>query len=297
MIQSMTGFGSSRSETPLVILNIQIKSVNGRFLETRFRLPREYAPFESELKKLLSQNVARGSFDISVHREVTASALGAEVRANVGLARSWLRAAETLSRELSLGYSNIGLETIMRFPDVVTQPSSLESVLDAEKADLINVFKTALEALKEERLREGSEQYKTFHELLELISTFVQNIETNIEKITEALRAKLLDRLKSLVPAGEVNIDPARLSQEVLFLVEKADVTEEVERAKAHVTAFKKALDGKGAVGKKLEFYTQEIHRELNTIGSKVQNIELTMGVVEAKAVVERLREQVQNVE
>jgi uncharacterized protein (TIGR00255 family) len=293
----MTGFGSSKLGSADVILNVQVKSVNGRFLESRFKLPREYAAFETELKKTLSKSITRGTVDIFVHREVLTSSNASEVKPNIALARAWLTASQTLAKELKLSDSNLSLEAIMKLPEVVSLSNSLDSVSDNEKNQLFTVFGEAVKACVHEKKREGEEQFKVLNALLDQVFAFVKLVESQIEVLNKKLSGKLHERLKALVPSGEVAIDPSRLAQEVLFLTEKADVSEEIERAKAHVIAFKELLKDGASMGKKLEFYTQELHRELNTMGSKIQNVDLTLSVVDAKAVIERLREQVQNVE
>jgi len=293
MITSMTGFGSATLETDKISLSCQIKSVNGRFLEIRLRMPREYSVLENEIKKIVAASLNRGSVDISIYRTLKGKAGDVEVVPNVSLAKGWIKATQALSLETGI-VGNISLDSLVRVPDVI-QVCEQTEIPTWEKEAILNVVTQALKGCAGERAREGEEQVKIFTSLLDDLDIFIVSVKKKKKQLDVDLQARLSERLKAI--SETITIDPHRLAQEVLYLSEKADIAEELARADTHVKAYREALKGKGSMGKKLEFYTQELHREVNTMGAKTQALDVTLDVIEAKTCVERLREQVQNVE
>jgi uncharacterized protein (TIGR00255 family) len=295
MIQSMTGFGLGLVENEKISLSVQIKSVNGRFLESRFRMPREYSALEAELKKRLGAKIQRGTVDVSIYRTLKGDAADFNVVPNIALARGWMKALDALNQELNLGLDAHGrTQALLRVQDLV-QVSDRAQLPDWEHKAVIQGFDQALEACLSEKKREGEELVKVFSDLLAKLEKFNAAVKKRKKEIDSELQNKVQDRLKAINES--VNVDPNRLAQEVMFLLDKGDIAEEIARAETHIKAYREALKEKGSVGKKLEFYTQELHREFNTMGSKTQTLEVTLDIIDAKTNVERLREQVQNVE
>jgi uncharacterized protein (TIGR00255 family) len=295
MIKSMTGFGLAQFQSEQLSLQVQVKSVNGRFLEVRFKMPREYAALESELKKIITKKIERGSVDVMINREVIATALPPEVKVNVALATAWLNEAKSLAKQLKIS-DDIRLDSVLKVPDVVTLGDA-RVLSESEKQQLVSTLSTALENCMKERQREGENLADTCLALLNDLEVFNKDVKGKKDKLAGELKEKIRERILALQEDVAFKVDDNRLSQEVLFLLDKADVAEEVARLEAHIEAFKKSLKQNGAAGKKLEFYTQELHREVNTLGAKTQNLEITLNIIEAKTRVERLREQVQNIE
>jgi len=292
-IRSMTGFGLSEINDEKIFLSVQVKSVNGRFLESRFRLPREYQSLEIELKKILNEFFSRGTVEVSINRTFNEAAMAAEVKVNETLARAWLKAYQQLGKALNLE-AQPGLQMITHVPGVMEIEDTAQ-ITEWEKVHVIKTFRQACEACLEERRREGRALAKILSDLLDQLEEFVLHVQKHRKTLNEKLHQKLKARLNEL--NAEVFVDPQRLAQEVLFAVEHSDVEEEVERALTHIKNYRKQLTLKESLGKKLEFYTQELHREVNTMGSKANDLGLTEKIIDAKAIVERLREQVQNVE
>jgi len=284
MMTSMTGFGSARKEDDHFLLNVQIKSVNGRFLESRFRMPREYSPLEGDLKKLLAKKIQRGTIDININRVSKASSKPISVSVNTALAESWISATKELSEKFKIN-STISLETLARVPDVI-QFAETDELGESEKALLFSAVSSALEQCFSEKQREGLEQVETFTKLLNELENFIESVKKKKDFLDKQLQTKLHERLKAL--KGDVIVDPNRLAQEVLLLLDKADIAEEIDRATTHITAFRKTLKSPPPTGKKLEFYTQELHREINTMGSKTQSLEVTLDIIEAKTKIVR---------
>lgn len=175
------------------------------------------------------------------------------------------------------------------------QLSDTSDVPESEKTLLTGCFEKALDLCVEEKKREGKAQGQIFSDLLDDLEKFTDKIKSKKDAIDKDLQKNLKGRLSEL--QKEVSIDPNRLAQEALFLIEKADIAEELTRADTHIKAFRQVLKAPPPTGKKLEFYTQELHREVNTMGSKTQSLQVTLDIIDAKTIVERLREQVQNVE
>lgn len=291
-MKSMTGFGSHRAQTADVSLEVSVRTVNGRFLETRCHLPREMIAIEGDLRKLLASHLKRGTVDVFVNRKVR-SQRKLKVSVNKDLARQYLDAYQQLGRDLKLN-PQLHLESIAKLPEVIKIEEGLE--LDPkEKSVLLKSFQAALQACVRERLREGK-ALKT--ELIKLLGGLEARIR-EIAKLREEANRQLQERFEARVMSRMkgTELDAQRVSQEIVLQIEKADINEELQRLTEHVKNYRTMLQVKEPEGKKLDFYTQELLREVNTIGSKSQVAQITQAVVEAKTLIERLREQVQNVE
>ncbi|MEN0059074.1 MAG: YicC/YloC family endoribonuclease [Bdellovibrio sp.] len=292
-MRSMTGYGTAKVQTKDVTVEVSIRSVNGRFLEPRFHIPREFAGQEGELKKILAQTIERGTVDIFVARRVRAVAGKAEVSVNEPLARKYVTAYKQLSKQLNLPMQ-LHLEVFARLPDIIKVEESHELYAGEDKV-LKKAFMEACKNCDKERLREGKALRRDLEKLLQLLEKQVRFIsdlrgEANVQ-LQERYEQKIRARLKG------AEIDAARLSQEIVIQLEKADINEELSRLSEHIKNYRQLVTSQSAEGKKLDFYTQELLREVNTIGSKSQIAKITQSVVEAKTIIERLREQVQNVQ
>lgn len=291
-MKSMTGFGSERAQNNDVSVEISVRAVNGRFLETRFHLPREFMPFESDLRKILSSQLKRGTVDVFIIRRVR-SAKAAKLQVNQELAAKYLQAYKQLAKNFKLR-DDLHVETIARLPDVL----KLEEAHDPdskEKAILLKSFKTAVENCVRERLREGKALRGDLTKCLTSLEKKIQSILSLREEANRQLQERFETRLAGRIKGGE--LDPQRLSQEIALQLDKSDINEELQRLTEHLKNFRQMMSAKEVEGKKLDFYTQELLREVNTIGSKSQVAKITQVVVESKTLIERLREQVQNVE
>lgn len=292
-MKSMTGFGTTSMSSPGVELEINIRAVNGRFLEMRLHLPREYAPLESGLKKQLSTVFQRGTVDVYVSRKLKALAQTKKVSVQQELAAEYLKGLKKLRTGLKLK-DEVSLETIVRLPDVVRVEETNE-LTPSEKVLVEKAFKKAAEACDSEREREGESLNKELAKLLQQLEKITAALSSLRESANEELEKRFKDRLEKLGFEGQV--EPQRLAQEIIMQLDRTDINEELARLNEHVEAYRKLLGSSEPQGKKMDFYAQELLREVNTIGSKSHVAKLTSLVVEAKTVVERIREQVQNVE
>lgn len=293
----MTGFGTFRSNNNEVVIEVSIRAVNGRFLETRFHLPRHFFPFESELKRKFTGTVLRGTVDIFISRKVKASTQSGKILVNTKLAQEYMKAFKKLSTDLKFSDS-IRLEQITKQPDVI-QLEEADSISPQELGILKKTFEAALKKFDIERVREGLALKKDLIKNLKELQKHIGRISKLRDEANKALLERFEAKVKSRLPkdvAGQ-QMDPQRISQEIVIQLEKADINEEIIRLTEHIKNFEKLSELSVVEGKKLDFYTQELLREVNTIGSKSQVAGITESVVDAKTLIERIREQVQNIE
>lgn len=292
-MKSMTGYGTAKVQSKNVTVEVSIRSVNGRFLEPRFHLPREFVSYEGELKKVLGASLSRGTIDVFVSRRVKASASKAQMTVNDALAKRYMVAYKHLSKELGVPF-NVHLEVVARLPEVIKVEETYE-LFPGEDKVLKKAFAQACVNCDRERAREGKSLQK---DLLKLLASLEKQVKI-ISDLREEANAQLQDRyeqkIRTRLKGNE--IDATRLSQEIVIQLEKADINEELTRLAEHIKSYRQMVVSNQAEGKKLDFYTQELLREVNTIGSKSQVAKITASVVEAKTLIERLREQVQNVQ
>lgn len=293
----MTGYGNAKGSSSSVDLEVSVKAVNGRFFDLRCHVPKEYSGMENEIKKMVSQSIKRGTVDVYINRRSGAGSLQAEVKVQTSLARKWLKTYRQLGKDLRLP-DDVTLELVARQPEVLTVVQE-EKVSAQEKKLLLTTLKKTVANCQKEREREGLSLQKDlldkFRQLEKLTEIFIKLRSQANEELGKRYQQRL-----SQFKKGE--IDPQRLAQEIVIQVDKADINEEIIRLKEHLRAMKALVTTKGgrskeSQGKKLDFYSQELLREVNTIGSKSQIARLTQSVVDAKAIIERIREQVQNIE
>lgn len=289
----MTGYGLGKAQSSSSQVDVSLRAVNGRFLETRFHLPREFVGIESDLKKTLGKYFERGTLDVFVSRRVKPSAQASNLVVNKELAKKYFDAYKQIAKELKLD-SRFHAETIARLPDVIKMEDGME-ISGAEKKALQQAFEKACKACDEERKREGKSIKTDLDSTLKKLEKEVEDIQSVREEVNQNLLSRFEQKIKSRLTG--VEIDSTRLSQEVVIQLEKSDINEELTRLKEHIKNYRQLFASNEAQGKKLDFYTQELLREVNTIGSKSSVSKLTQIVVQAKTLIERLREQVQNVE
>ncbi|MFN7729455.1 MAG: YicC/YloC family endoribonuclease [Bdellovibrio sp.] len=292
-MKSMTGFGAGRAESQKSQIDVSLRAVNGRYLETRFHLPREFHPFESDLKKKLEEFFERGTVDVFVSRKVRADQSQLKVVLNRDLAKQYMESYKQIAKDLKIR-GEAQVETIARLPEVLRIESEAD-VSNLEKKALLQAFEKACKACDTERRREGKSLKGDLEDLLAKLESEIADIHGVRDEANQNLLARFEQKIKTRLQGLE--IDSARLSQEVVMQIDKTDINEEVSRLREHVKNYRHLLQSSEAQGKKLDFYTQELLREVNTIGSKSSLSKLTQIVVEAKSNIERLREQVQNVE
>jgi uncharacterized protein (TIGR00255 family) len=296
-MKSMTGYGQARLQTSEVSIEISLRAVNGRFLENRFHLPRCYFSFESDLKKKLSTCVRRGTVDVYISRKLKANITSSKVVMNTKLAEDYLKAFQKLSKSLKMS-DPIKFDLITRQADII-QIEEQDQISATEVSGLKKTFELALNKFETERKREGQALKNDLRKNIKDLQKYILKVSKLREDANKMLYEKFEAKLIARIPKGVEmpGIDAQRLTQEIVIQLEKSDINEEIIRLNEHLKNFEKIIDVPVVEGKKLDFYTQELLREVNTIGSKSQIAGITESIVESKTLIERIREQVQNVE
>jgi uncharacterized protein (TIGR00255 family) len=292
MVTSMTGYGHGEAESGGISVSAEIRSVNGRFLEIIPRLPRTLALRENDIKELVRKKVVRGKINVlvTVNRESSAAA---SLRLNIPAARAYYRLLNDLRKAVRLRQP-VKLEHLLQFSDIF-EPQELEQDDDVEWRTAAIALEGALDELLQMRRGEGEQLAKDFRERLTMLSDILDRIEQLARQEIPAERERLRERIALL--AGDQNIDAGRLELEIALLADKLDVTEECVRFRSHLAFFLQALEREEAAGRKLNFLIQEMNREVNTIGSKSGATAIAHSVVQMKEELERIREQLQNIE
>lgn len=292
MIRSMTGFGRACAQCEGYVISIEIKSVNHRFFEFSCRLPRQYGFIEDKLKTYINSRVSRGKIDCFVTIEALDTD-NADVVVNHTLAGAYVRALKELSERYGLR-EDFGASTVARFPDVFITKNEQE---DEEKLWSLTkeVAAQAVDKFVEMREAEGKKMKDDISSRAGLILDSVAYIEKRSPETVKLYNQKLVERVHELL--GDVSLDEGRILQEVAIYADKVAVAEETVRLRSHLEQLGKFLDSDEPVGRKLDFLVQEMNREANTIGSKASDVDIAGKVVDIKAEIEKIREQIQNIE
>lgn len=288
----MTGFGSASAQIAGASLVVEVKSVNHKFCEVKLRLPRELTNLEVPLTRAVKARIARGALDVIVKLE-TESGETAPADVDVKILGAYRRAFEQAAGALGVA-NDVGLSAYLHLPNVLrVRDATLDSA--ALEPTVQGVVSTALQALVQMRTTEGAALFADLTARLGVLNGLAQRIGPLSAKSVEEARARFEARLQELgLPQG---VDPNRVAQEVALLADRSDVSEELTRLDGHLRQFRELLEATEPVGRKLDFLVQELHREINTTGSKSQSLDLARLVIEFKAELEKIREQIQNVE
>ncbi len=290
-MNSMTGFGRGEAERDGRKLCIELKSVNHRYLDINIRIPRILMFLEDYLRSMIKEKVSRGRLDVFVNFFSTAEE-DKHIVADMGLINAYLSVFKEI--EGSTGLANdIAISHLLRLNDCIVQE---ENELNEEelKALLTAAANTALENLMNMRQSEGNNLVQDIAMRLKTILNMNEEISAKEESIVAQIKEKLLKRIGELT---EISVDEVRIAQEVVFYADKQNITEEVVRVRNHVAEFDKLLKKNVPAGRQMDFMVQELNREFNTIGSKTSDIEITNMVIAAKTEIEKIREQIQNIE
>lgn len=288
----MTGFGSGRARVQDEELSVELKSLNHKFCEVKARLPRELTALEPMVQKAVKDRLARGAVEVFVKRQ-TPGASAAAPQVDLALAREYQRALLELARALGAP-EQVSLREVASLPGVLKVE---ERGVDAESAQraLEAALSEALEKLSEMRRREGEAIRADLESRLAQIEAGTRELESLAPRQVAEYQKRLEERIAEL--SRGVALDPQRLAQEVAYMAERTDVAEEMTRLRSHLVQFRELIASSEPSGRKMDFLVQEMHREVNTTGSKSQHPEISTRIVAMKAELERIREQVQNVE
>lgn len=289
MLKSMTGFSRLEKEFKEGKLNGEARSLNSRYMEMNLRLPKLDYSIENLLRQKVKKFIKRGKIDIVIKWERPDSNFY-NLKINEDAIRMYLDAANHLKEKYRIR-GNLTIENIFNLKDIF----AYEENNNISEEDLINFFEELLEKLDEERKREGKLIKKDLLSRIKTINSKIKEIEKRFPNIIKDHEKRLKEKIKGVLKDG--NVDDARILQELVIFMERIDISEEITRLKGHIKNFKETLSSNEPIGRKLDFIIQEMVRETNTIGSKSSDYEISERVVQIKVEVEKMREQVQNVE
>lgn len=292
MILSMTGYGRWKETLEGRDITVELKSVNSRYFEYSSRIPRSCAFLDDRLKKLLASRISRGKVELSLQLQSIGEAETVIVP-DIPLAKSYQSALRTLSEELQLK-NDATVSLVARFPDVLA-PRRAELDQELLWQQVSEVCTKALDSFAAMRAAEGQKLAEDIRSRLDFLEQAVGEVEQDSAGRLEAYTQRLYARLKTLLE--DRSIDDARVLTEAAIFADKTAVDEETVRLRSHIQQYREILAAGGPVGRKLDFLTQELNRETNTIGSKCQDLAITRLVVDMKAEIEKIREQIQNLE
>ncbi|HJQ38210.1 MAG TPA: YicC/YloC family endoribonuclease [Thermoanaerobaculia bacterium] len=292
----MTGFGrASGALSARYFATVTAKSVNHRFLEVSVRLPEYMWDMEAPLRALASEFFSRGKVDLSIRIQRTQQP-DYNVRINTQIANTVIPQLRSIAEELGLGTSLTGSD-LMRVPDLLQVEAIDAEITDEERESLVALVRDAFTQMTQMREREGSSLRDDIGSRVAAIRKLREEIASHRDDVRAEVLANYQQRVQEIASHAGVDVAPDRIAQEVVIMVEKGDIAEELTRLAHHLDQTEKAIGGKEAAGKKLDFLSQEMIREINTMGSKSRSAAIRTVVVELKTEVERIREQVQNVE
>ena len=297
---SMTGYAQARAEQGGWAIRVSVKSVNHRFLDIRFRLPEGFDVYETRLRQIIREKIHRGHVDVNLNVQPGAAA---PVQVNRDLLQAYARSAEELRRHVE-GSAPLDVVSLLRLPGVIAGLAPPLPETDEEQEQLgqalDSCLREALNKLDDMRHAEGRHLSEELRSRVARIGQQTEEVRELARTLAPAFARRLQARLKELL--NGTGIEPSRLAQEAALLAERSDISEELDRLRSHLQQFAKLLDGAGELGKKLDFLLQEMHREANTMLSKTPGVEtealaITGLSLEIRAEIEKLREQVQNIE
>lgn len=296
-LRSMTGYAQAHALENGWSLRVSLRSVNHRFLDLHLRVPEGFEPLEPAMRKIVRERLRRGHVDLTVQYEMAGpSAVGV----NQEVAAAYMRAVKELREKFAM-HSEPDIAGILRLPGVIGAPvASIENEMERLEAAITKCLSDALDKLDNMREQEAGHLREEMAARLTAMRNLVARMEKLAERVRPAFAKRLETRLKELL--GENPVDPARLAQEAAIAAERSDVAEELARLRSHVQQFEALLAGASDVGKKMDFLLQEMQREANTTlsktpGSEAEGLEMTQIGLELKSEIEKLREQVQNIE
>lgn len=292
MIKSMTGYGSASGSAQGFNISVELKSVNNRFLDTSVRIPRSFMFAEEAVKAAVQRHISRGKVDVFV----TVDSAGTDevcVKVNESLLKGYVAAVRQIAQEYGLN-DDISAMSVARFPEVLTvEKADIDT--EAVAAAIGELTELALEDFDKMRLREGEKLRDDVLNRLQTIESLVSTVERSAPETVRAYQSRLEQKMQEVL--GTAGIDESRILTEAAIFADHIAVDEETVRLRSHMSQLKQMVEGSSPTGRKIDFLVQEFNREANTIGSKCQNSAIAHTVVDLKSEIEKIREQIQNIE
>lgn len=293
MIKSMTAYGKGEYLQGNTRFVVELRSLNNRYRDIILRIPRNFQALEEDVRAVIASGVRRGRVEAVLQQECGGEETPYDLEPNIPLVKAYLKVFDQISDVSGLP-REISMETLCRMNDVITIKQR-EVDLEAVKAGFLKALADALDSLNGMRMAEGTAIETDFLKRLDLLERYAGDVQARAPELAGECRDRLKQKVDRLL--DDVTVDESRLAQEVAFFAERSDITEEVVRLDSHMVQFREYLQADDAVGRRLDFLIQEMNREVNTLGSKASDPLVSRTVVEMKAELEKLREQVQNIE
>lgn len=290
----MTGFGEARHQDDKLSVTVEVRTVNNRYLKISIRCPDAYAALEGEIEKTVREKISRGTVNISIRIEHPLAVL--ENPLNEAVLENYLTRLQALADRLYLVHQP-DLNALVNLPGVVTDDSHRNYDVDAEWPVIQDVLRQSLDKLQKFRIDEGQSMQNELVLNNNAIAEHLRQVEDLAPQVVSEYRTKLLERVRQVLAESSVNVSESDLIREVSIHADRTDINEEIKRLRCHLDQFQVFIKEKESPGRKLDFLSQEMFREVNTIGSKANNVPIAHCVVEMKAAVEKIREILQNVE
>ena len=292
MLKSMTGFGRSEQQNGDFACTVEIRSVNNRYIEINTRLPKYLTSLELAIKKLIKSRCSRGSFDLNVTLQSNEGGTDQAIKPNLNLAAQYYEAFQEIKKKLNLE-GEIKIDAVFGLKDILkVEPLTLD---DSQVAMILDTVDQALGSLNQMRREEGKNLQDDILGRLESVAQQTRSLQERQPVVIQEHQNRLLEKVKTL--SNGIELDPARLAQEVALMADRCDISEEITRLESHLGQFNVLTQSDDPLGRKLEFLIQEINREINTIGSKSADYQISQAVIEIKSLLEKVREQIQNIE
>lgn len=292
MIYSMTGYGGAKGEHAGITVSAELKSVNNRYLDTNVRLPKSCLFAEEAIRSAVSSHISRGKLDVFISVD-SSGADSVTIQVNEALAEAYIQAVRSIAEKYELK-DELSALSVARFPEVMSAQKE-DADRDAITEAILTVLNQALEDYDVMRAREGDKLCRDILQKLESIEGMVAVVEARSPQTVAEYRQKLSDKMKEVL--GDAGVEESRILQEAAIYADKVSVDEETVRMRSHIAQFRQMLEQGSPVGRKLDFLIQEMNREANTTGSKCSDSKIAKIVIDIKAEIEKIREQVQNIE
>ncbi|HPX57031.1 MAG TPA: YicC family protein [Syntrophales bacterium] len=293
MIKSMTGYGKAEAMLDGRKYAVEIRSLNHRYLEISLRLPGSLSSLETEIRRRVGERFSRGRIEVSVRVDTNGNMEEGRLELNLPLLKNYHDLLRRLKAEFQLS-GDITLDHFTGFKDIFV-PMEVDTDMELIAAQIGTVLDEAVRLLTEMRQKEGELLLVDLDEHIRRVEGCLNVIADRAPKCVQEYQRRLTERIRELT--GGVDVDEIRLSQEVAIMADKSDVTEEIVRLASHISQFREMLKSGDAIGRKIDFLIQEMNREINTIGSKTGDLDISRNVIEIKSELGKLREQVQNIE
>lgn len=293
-IKSMTGYGKSERSNEIYNVSIELKSVNNRYLDINLRCPSSINYLDTKIRNIIKSRINRGRVEINIIiKNIKTDKMSIDI--NSELIKSYKDTFDKISLEISLD-NNLGLNEYLKLPNVITE---MDDTIEVEILEKI-LFETLDEALKriiEMREKEAENLLQDIVDRIEILKEKITFISKKSDEINVKIKEEYILKVKEFIKDANFTIDEDRINQEIVILSEKSDITEEITRLNAHIENFINIIEKEEIVGRKLDFLIQEMNREINTIGSKTSKIDITETVIDFKSELEKIRQQIQNIE